>query len=127
MASQSPRINITGSLDPPSDQRTFFKNLQTNVFQLPPVGTLGNAGRTLLRGPGFSNWDLSLFKNFPVRDRFNFQFRWEMYNAFNRTQFSALDTAARFDANGTHVNADLAAFTTARNPRITQFVLRATF
>ncbi len=43
------------------------------------------------------------------------------------TQFSALDTAARFDANGNQVNADPAAFTRARKPRIMQFALRATF
>ena len=126
-ASQTPRVNVTGSVYLPSDQRTFYKNFRTDVFQLPAVGTLGNAGRTLLRGPGINNWDLSLFKNFRVKDRASIQFRWELYNAFNHTQFSALDTAARFDASGRQVNADLGAFTAARNPRIMQFALRVTF
>ena len=29
------------------------------------------------------NWDLSLFKNIPIRERFNVQLRLEAYNAFN--------------------------------------------
>ena len=54
-------------------------------------------------------------------------FRAEMYNAFNHTQFSALDSAARFDAAGRQINTRLAEFTTARSPRIIQLAIRATF
>jgi hypothetical protein len=50
-----------------------------------------------------------------------------MYNAFNHTQFSALDTAARFDAQGRQVNTQFGQFTAARSPRIMQFALRFNF
>jgi hypothetical protein len=50
-----------------------------------------------------------------------------MYNAFNHTQFSAVDSAARFDAAGRQINTRLGEFTTARSPRIVQLAIRATF
>jgi hypothetical protein len=56
------------------------------------------------------------------------QFRWEMYNIFNHTQFSAFDSAARFDpATGQQVNPSFGQFTAARQPRRMQFGLRLSF
>lgn len=55
------------------------------------------------------------------------QLRCELYNAFNHTQFSAFDTAARFDAQGRQVNTRFGEFTTARLPRQIQFALRFFF
>ncbi|MEN6608323.1 MAG: hypothetical protein ABFD60_13850, partial [Bryobacteraceae bacterium] len=65
-----------------------------------------------------------MFKNFPIKEFAKVQFRWEMYNAFNQTQFAGVDTAARFDGAGRQVNTQLGQFTSARNPRIMQFALR---
>jgi len=81
--SQGARIFVTGNAALPKSERTFSRNFNTDVFQAPAVGTLGNAGRTVLRGPGTENWDLSFFKNFPIREPFRLQFRMETYNAFN--------------------------------------------
>jgi hypothetical protein len=125
--SQGPRIDVVGDPVLPKSERTFAKNFRTDVFRLPKVGTLGNAGRTFLRGPGTENWDLSVFKNFPVREPFRLQFRLEMYNAFNHTQFSSFDTTARFDANGNQVSTTLGQFTGSRTPRQMQMALRFTF
>jgi len=108
-------------------ERSFYRNFRTDVFALPARGTIGNAANTLIRGPGINNWDLSLFKTFPVREAMRFQFRCELYNAFNHTQFSALDTTARFDASGNQVNANFGAFTAARQPRVMQLALRLYF
>ncbi len=47
----------------------------------------GNAGRNSIEQPGLNNWDLGVFKNTRVGERFNAQFRWEMFNAWNHTQF----------------------------------------
>ena len=49
-----------------------------------PVGTNGNLGRNTYRGPGFASADMSLFKNIRFGERYNLQFRWEMFNMFNR-------------------------------------------
>jgi hypothetical protein len=52
----------------------------------PPQGSSGNTGKNPgLFGPGQNNWDLGLTKNFRFTERYRFQFRWEMFNAFNRT------------------------------------------
>jgi hypothetical protein len=56
--------------------------------------TFGNAPRTLsLRGPGYANWDMSLFKSVLVRERFNVQFRASTFNAFNTPLFAGPNTA----------------------------------
>jgi hypothetical protein len=125
--SQTARIWVTGNPVLPKSERTFSSNFRTDVFQQPPLGTLGNAARTIIRGPGINKWDLSAIKEFPVWEKVRLQFRWELYNAFNHTQFSALDTAARFDASGKQINDRLGEFTAARSPRQMQFALRLTF
>lgn len=122
------RIVVTGNPVLPKSGRTFSKNFRTDVFRLPARGTIGNAAKNILRGPGINNWDIAVFKNFPLRgDRMRLQFRSEFYNAFNHTQFSGLDTAARFDPQGNQVNQRLGEFTAARNPRQIQFSLRFYF
>ncbi len=39
-----------------------------------------------------NTWDLGLDKNFRFGERYRFQFRWEMFNAFNRVTFGGPDT-----------------------------------
>jgi hypothetical protein len=112
----------------PKDERTFDRNLNTTAFALPPQGTWGNAPRDVFRGPGINNWDVSLFKNFALTERFKGQFRCESYNVFNHTQFSAVDTNVKFDnKTGVQVNPLFGQFTTSRLPRRMQLALRVTF
>jgi hypothetical protein len=47
----------------------------------------GNAGRNLLHGPGSETVNFSLFKNFPIKERLKFQFRFETFALFNHTNF----------------------------------------
>ena len=121
------RIVVTDNPVLPKSQRTFSRNFRTEVFRLPAVGTIGNAAKTLIRGPGINNWDIAIFKNFPLTERARLQFRSEMYNAFNHTQFSGLDTTARFDPQGNQVNARFGEFTAASPPRQIQLALRLYF
>jgi outer membrane receptor protein involved in Fe transport len=124
----SARIDVIGNPVLPKSERTFSRNFRTEVFRLPARGTIGTAAKNILRGPGINNWDIAVFKNIPLREPVRLQFRTEFYNAFNHTQFSALDTTARFDtASGSQVNARFGEFTTARNPRQIQFAVRAYF
>jgi hypothetical protein len=118
-----PRIEVTENPIIPKSQRTFYHNFNTSVFTLPAVGTVGNAAKTVIRGPGINNWDAAVFKNFSIHEPLRLQFRGELYNAFNHAQFTALDTTARFDASGNQVNSDFGAFTAAGNPRLIQLVL----
>ncbi len=121
------RIVVTGDPVLPKSERTFSRNFRTDVFDVPGKGAIGNAAKTVIRGPGINNWDVAIFKNLPVREQMRFQFRCEMYNAFNHTQFSGLDTSARFDAAGKQVSSTFGQFTSARNPRQMQLALRFYF
>jgi hypothetical protein len=50
-----------------------------------------------------------------------------MYNAFNHTQYFALDSTARFDPAGNQVNALFGQVTSTRLPRLMQFALHLYF
>ena len=49
----------------------------------------GNLGRNALYGPGFADVDLSVFKNFSIRERLRLQLRAEMFNVFNRINLAS--------------------------------------
>ena len=68
--------------------------INTAAFTASSAYSFGDAPRTLsLRGPGYTNWDLSLFKNIPIHNRINAQFRAEAFNAFNTPLFNGPNTA----------------------------------
>ena len=54
----------------------------------PGAYAYGSAGRNLIYGPGISTVNVSLFKNFPIKERLRFQFRFELFNALNHANFS---------------------------------------
>jgi hypothetical protein len=58
----------------------------------------GNTGRNILRGPGLVNADMSLFRNFLVKERFGIQIRAESYNVSNTPHFS--NPAANVSSGG---------------------------
>lgn len=53
------------------------------AFALPANGTYGNASINSLRGPGYWSDDLSLFRNIPIHERYQLQFRLEAFDVFN--------------------------------------------
>ena len=55
------------------------------AFTPPAFGTVGNASRDSLRGPGYSNWDLSLLKTTQLSESTRLQFRAEFFNVLNHT------------------------------------------
>ncbi len=58
-----------------ADQINQYFN--TAAFAADPIGQFGNLGRNTLIGPGFSNTDLGLLKNFAITERVRLQFRGE--------------------------------------------------
>ena len=62
------------------------------AFAVPAPYKFGNASRNSLRGPGVAVANWSLFKNFRLTEALNMQFRWEVFNAFNRTNLGAPST-----------------------------------
>jgi hypothetical protein len=60
-----------------------------NSVMVPPApGTFGTMGRNLFRDSGFTNWDLSIFKSFSIKERYRIQFRAELFNVFNHPVFA---------------------------------------
>ena len=59
-------------------------------FPAPAAFTYGNAGRNILYGPGIDNVDFAVHRFFaiPAREGMKLEFRAELFNLFNRTEFS---------------------------------------
>jgi hypothetical protein len=101
-------INVTVSTDPPNTGRPggmrpdlvapavadcgsghLVGCLSASSFQMPVPYNYGNAGRNLVTGPGLVQFDLSVFKTFPlVTERAKLQLRLEAFNAFNTPWFN---------------------------------------
>jgi hypothetical protein len=83
------RLSLPGCNDPvnPGNASHYIK---TSCFVAPqPATLLGNSGRNIAIGPGLNNLDASLFKNNYLHDqKLNVQFRLELFNALNHTNFS---------------------------------------
>jgi hypothetical protein len=94
----------------------------TTAYAVPPAFTYGNSTPTApnLRTPGVANYDASLFKSFPLYERFHGQFRVESFNVFNRVQFSGPGTQAGSTSFGVIT-------TQANNPRELQVALKILF
>ncbi len=122
------RIIVTGKAQLPAGERAFSRFFNNTVFARPARGDFGNAPKDVFRGPGINNHDLTFFKNFPVKgEKRNLQLRWELYNAFNHTQYSGVDSTARFDAQGRQVNTRFGEVISARQERRMQASLRFSF
>ena len=126
-SSEGARVTIIGDTNLPKSQRTFSRNFNTEAFARTAQNSFGNAGVGILRGPGINNWDMSISKRVVVDEDKYFQFRTELFNAFNHTQFSGIDTTPRFDPAGKQINANFGAYTSARDPRRIQLSLRFMF
>jgi hypothetical protein len=83
-------------------------------------GRIGNAPRTICCGPHISNTDFALMKTFGISESKRVDFRAEVFNLFNHTQF--------FNPDGN--SSDVAQFgqvTQTRDPRLVQFALKFFF
>lgn len=124
------RVVVVGKVDQTGPDGQVF-----NVDAIKPPtpqyskNGIGNAAKTLFTLPGLNNWDLSLFKNFRLgsNEARRAQFRWETYNTFNHTQYSAVDTTARFDQSGSQINTNLGRYTNAALARRMVLALKVYF
>jgi len=94
----------------------------TTAFRQPASFTIGNAPRTLpdVRTDTIKNWDFSLFKSFKITERFNLQYRAELFNFLNTPTFSLPQRS--------FVSSDFGVVSATLNlPRQVQMGLRLTF
>lgn len=79
----------------------------------------GTSGRDIIQAPSWWNTDLSVFKNFLIRENMNLQFRAEAFNALNNVKFFPPDMNVASPTFATLQSAD--------RPRVMQLALRFTF
>jgi Carboxypeptidase regulatory-like domain/TonB-dependent Receptor Plug Domain len=111
------RPDLTGAVV--GGPKTVAEWFNTAAFEAPPPGYFGNAGTGIIRGPGLINFDVSLYKNFPVTEKQRLQFRAELFNIFNHTNFTTVST--------TYGAPSFGQVTAAADPRIVELVLRYQF
>ncbi len=95
------RPNAVPGIDPhvPSLKPPYVPQANIAAFSEPAFGTFGDVRRNSMYGPRFVNADLSLFKNFRIREQSTLQLRLEDFNAFNHPNFFNPDANINGDPN----------------------------
>ena len=116
-----PRPDMT--CDPNANApHTLAQWYNSSCFTQVPQGAVrpGNAGRGVVRGPGFGNWDVSLKKSFAIGERVNLQVRGESFNFLNHPNPDGFGS--------TNITSSLfGQITTFRAPRRIQIAAKLTF
>jgi hypothetical protein len=92
------RPNLVAGQNPNDGPRTTTAWLNKNAFQqvIPdpnsPVQQFGTAGRNVGVGPRYADWDFSAFKNIRLAESKELQFRAELFNVLNHTNFKLPDS-----------------------------------
>ena len=115
------RPNLIGDPVLPNSQRTVDRWFNTDAFAAfsPAPQAFGNAGVGIMRGPGYANFDFTFAKDFRVDERRRFQFRTEVFNAFNHMNLGVPNIQRESSGFGQILNSG--------NARIVQFGLKFYF
>lgn len=146
-----PDRTTSGNCAAPVNPQNASGYIKTNCFSLPvatpaiaancapfaPNGVvapgtcanlLGNGGRNEVYGPGLIDFDFSAVKDTHLSERFNLQFRAEMFNVFNRANFNPpLVNNVLFNQDGSANPAAGALDSTSTSSRQIQFALKLIF
>ena len=101
----------------PKKNGNYYLNI--NQFSDPPLGQFSTTSRTLCCGPGENQWDITFSKRVTLSERKYFQFRTDIFNLFNKTQF--------VNPDGNFSNTTFGQVLQARDPRLVQFALKFYF
>jgi hypothetical protein len=92
------RPNLVPGQNPNAGAHSEKAWLNASAFQAitqdpnSPVQQFGTAGRNIAEGPGYANWDFSVFKNIRIVESKELQFRAELFNVLNHTNFRLPDS-----------------------------------
>jgi hypothetical protein len=115
----SDRADLVGDPSRSGGGDPLRKWFNTDAFAPNGPGTFGTSGRNILFAPGLANLDVSLVKNFRLREAATLQFRAESFNLFNHPNFGRPSNSL---TSGTYGR-----ITSAGEPRILQFALKLRF
>lgn len=113
------RPNLVGDPELPADQRSAARWFNTSAFATAPQFTIGSASRNPVRGPGYRNLDVALFRRVPLGASRTLELRAEAFNVTNTPAFGA--------PNGTFGSAAFGSITTALDPRVVQLAVKVLF
>jgi len=109
--------NLVGD---PKGQENVDNWFNAAAFERVSAGTFGNAGRNILRGPGFVTFDLTVERRFMLSSRHSVSLRWDIFNMFDRANFGNPNT----DITGSNVST---ISSLAGDPRTMQVAFRLHF
>ncbi len=112
-------IDPTALACQPVSGYAFDPNLFTNATVAP--GTIGNAPRSICCGPGINNWDMSFSKQTRFGERWQMEFRADVFNIWNHAQFYTVD------GNISNQGGTFGQVLHVRDPRLLQFALKFHF
>jgi hypothetical protein len=93
------------------------------TFTRPATDEIGNVGRNTVFGPHFFNTDLSIQKNFLIKEKLTFQLRADGFNAFNHINWGSPN--GNIDQGGSITSGPFP--NSSANPRQMQFSARFQF
>ncbi|MBZ5603955.1 MAG: TonB-dependent receptor [Acidobacteriia bacterium] len=101
------------------DGQLIARYFNTAAFGPNAIGTFGNSGKNILRGPRYFDVDFGATKRTNVTERASLEFRAEFFNVFNNVNFT--------NPNSNQSSGQFGRITSALDPRIVQFGLRLQF
>jgi hypothetical protein len=115
----SRRADYLGGPVYPTSGQDINNWINKAAFGAAATDRFGNAGLGSIEGPGLQSYDLSVAKNFRMKERMNLKFQADFFNAFNVANFTSLNVTASDKAFGT--------LTSAYPPRNLQMQLKFSF
>ena len=97
----------------------FYLNADQTKFTDPTPGSFATTPRSVCCGPGQNEWDLTFSKKVSISEARYFQFRTDIFNLFNKTQFDNPD--------GNFSSSTFGQVLSAREPRLVQVALKFYF
>jgi hypothetical protein len=97
----------------------YYLNADQSKFTDPTLGTFATTPRSVCCGPGENEWDMTVSKRITLSETKYFQFRADVFNLFNKTQF--------VNPDGNFSNSTFGQVLQARDPRLVQFALKFYF
>lgn len=113
------RPNLVGVPELPRDERTASRWFNTEAFAGAPAFTLGSSSRNPVRGPGYANGDLAIWRDVSLGSSRTLQVRVEVFNVTNAVHLGAPNTVAGTPGFGS--------ITTAGDPRVVQVAAKLIF
>jgi len=113
----APQMTGPVQIQNPKKNGGFYLN--PAQFSDPPLGQFSTTSRSLCCGPGQNEWDITFSKRITITEDKYFQFRTDIFNMWNRTQF--------FNPDGNFSNSTFGQVLQAHDPRLVQFALKFYF